>query len=255
MTIGLVTLSDVGALVADRVRRAFPHSNMYVHENVEGNWDAERFGSIIELTGRIFDKHEGLVFVAPCGVVVRALAPNLRSKLQDPAVVVVDVGARWAISLLSGHEGGANELAVAVGNILAAEPVISTTTEALKRVIVGVGCRRGAKSENILAAIEAALKEADSDFSQVRLLSSASIKANEGGLLSAARELGIPLRFITADEIRESAREFDHSAFVEEKVNLPAVAEPCALLAGRRTRLGPPKRSYDGVTIALARES
>ncbi len=84
MTIGLVTLSDVGALVADRVRRAFPHSNMYVHENVEGNWDAERFGSIIELTGRIFDKHEGLVFVAPCGVVVRALAPNLRSKLQDP---------------------------------------------------------------------------------------------------------------------------------------------------------------------------
>ncbi len=170
-------------------------------------------------------------------------------------MVVVDVGARWAISLLSGHEGGANELAVAVGNILAAEPVISTTTEALKRVIVGVGCRRGAKSENILAAIEAALKEADSDFSQVRLLSSASIKANEGGLLSAARELGIPLRFITADEIRESAREFDHSAFVEEKVNLPAVAEPCALLAGRRTRLVLPKRSYDGVTIALARES
>ncbi len=48
-------------------------------------------------------------------------------------MVVVDVGARWAISLLSGHEGGANDLAVAVGNILAAEPVISTTSEALKK--------------------------------------------------------------------------------------------------------------------------
>jgi cobalt-precorrin 5A hydrolase len=255
MTIGLVTLSREGALLADRVRSAFPNSDLYVHENVEGNWDAERFSSIVELTGRIFDKHRGLVYVAPCGVVVRALAPNLKNKFQDPAVVVVDVGARWAISLLSGHEGGANELAVAVGNILAAEPVISTTTEALKRVIVGVGCRRGIKSEKIVAAIQAALKEADLNLPQVRLLSSASIKADEEGLLAAARELGVPLRFMTAEEIRMSAREFDHSPFVEEKVNLPAVAEPCALLAGRRTRLVLPKRSYDGITIALAEES
>jgi len=255
MTIGLVTLSKEGALLADRVRSAFPNSDMYIHENVEGKWDAERFGSIVELTGRIFDKHGGLVYVAPCGVVVRALAPNLKNKIQDPAVVVVDVGARWAISLLSGHEGGANELAVAVGNILAAEPVISTTTEALKRVIVGVGCRRGVKSEKIVAAIQAALKEADLNLPQVRLLSSASIKADEEGLLAAARELGVPLRFMTAEEIRSSVREFNHSPFVEEKVNLPGVAEPCALLAGRRTRLVLPKKSYDGITIALAEES
>jgi len=255
MTIGLVTLSKEGALLADRVRRAIPKSDMYVHENVEGNWDAERFGSIVELTGRIFGKHGGLVYVAPCGVVVRALAPNLKNKIQDPAVVVVDVGARWAISLLSGHEGGANQLAVAVGNILAAEPVISTTTEALKRVIVGVGCRRGVKSEEIVAAIHAALKEADLNLPQVRLLSSASIKADEEGLLAAARELGVPLRFMAPEEIRMSVREFDHSPFVEEKVNLPAVAEPCALLAGRRTRLVLPKRIYDGITIALAEES
>ncbi len=254
MTIGLVTLSKEGALLADRVRSTFPDSKMYVHENVEGNWDAKRFTSIVELTHRIFDQHKGLVYFAPCGVVVRALASNVKSKTQDPAVVVVDVGARWAISMLSGHEGGANDLAVAVGNILDAEPVISTTTEALKRVIVGVGCRRGAKSERIVAAVQAALKEAGMELSQVRLLSSASMKADEEGLLAAARELEIPLRFIAGEEIRNSSREFDHSPFVEEKVNLPAVAEPCALLAGRRTRLLLPKRSYNGITIALAEE-
>jgi cobalt-precorrin 5A hydrolase len=255
MTLGLVTLSKEGALLADRVRSAFPDSNMYVHEKVEGDWDAERFSSVIELTRRIFDNHGGLVYFAPCGVVVRALASNLKSKTQDPAVVVVDVGARWAISLLSGHEGGANDLAIAVGNILAAEPVISTTTEALKRVIVGVGCRRGTKSEKIVAAVQAALEEADRNLSQVRLLCSASIKAHEEGLLGAARELAVPLRFIAGEEIRRSSLEFDHSPFVEEKVNLPAVAEPCALLAGRRTRLVLPKRSYDGITIAIAEES
>ncbi|MGB6066106.1 MAG: cobalamin biosynthesis protein [Desulfomonilaceae bacterium] len=254
MTIALVSLSNAGAILADRVHRALPNSKVYLHENVDGKWDAERFDSIVELTQRIFAKYTALVYMVPCGVVVRALSPNLKSKTQDPAVVVVDVGARWAISLLSGHEGGANELAVDIGNILAAEPVISTTTEALKTVIVGIGCRRGTKPEKIVAAIQAGLKEADFKLSQVRLLSSASVKADEEGLLAAARELVIPLRFIDADEIRNSLREFDRSHFVEEKVNLPAVAEPCALLAGRRTRLVLPKRSYNGITIAVAEE-
>ena len=51
-------------------------------------------------------KYDGLVYIAPCGVVVRAIAPFLEHKTKDPAVVVVDVGGRWAVSLLSGHEGG-----------------------------------------------------------------------------------------------------------------------------------------------------
>ena len=86
----------------------------------------------MDLTEQIFASYTGLVYIAPTGVVVRAIAPLLRHKTTDPAVVVVDVGGRWAVSLLSGHEGGANELAVTVANILGAEPVVSTTTEAVK---------------------------------------------------------------------------------------------------------------------------
>ena len=184
----------------------------------------------------------GLYTLLHTGVVVRAIAPFIESKTKDPAVVVVDVGGRWAVSLLSGHEGGANDLAITVANAISAEPIITTTTEALKTLIVGVGCRRGTTSEKIVAAIKDALTEADLEISQVRLLSSAEIKSDEQGLLQAARELGLPLRFISSDEIREFAGNFEHSDFVREKVNLPAVAEPAALMAGRRTRLVPEKK-------------
>jgi precorrin-3B methylase len=168
--------------------------------------------------------------------------------------VVVDVGGRWAISLLSGHEGGANDLALSVSNILAAEPVITTTTEAVKTIIVGVGCRRGTPAEPIIEAIRQALATANASIEQVRLLASADIKRDEAGLLEASRQLGIPLRLVSSEEIRQSPRGFERSDFVQEKVNLPAVAEPAALLAGRRTRLLLPKQIFPSVTVALARE-
>jgi cobalt-precorrin 5A hydrolase len=188
-------------------------------------------------------------------VAVRAIAPWIKHKKKDPAVVVVDAVGRFTISLLSGHEGGANALALTVGNILGAEPVITTTTEALKTVIVGVGCRRGSPAIKILEAVEAALQEAEIDKAEVRWLASADIKAEEAGLIQAAQTLGIPFRLVDSEEIRLSTRPFRHSEFVRQKVNLPAVAEASALLAGRRTRLILPKKIFNGVTVALAREN
>ena len=215
---------------------------------------AERFTKIADLTATLFPVCRGLVYAAPCGVVVRALAPLVKSKYEDPAVVVLDAGGRWAVSLLSGHEGGANDLAIRVANLTGAEPVVTTTTEALKSVIVGIGCKRGTPAKRIVAAVREALSEAGIALEEVRLLASAEIKADEAGLLAAAEALGVPIRFIAAEEIRASLREFSHSAFVEEKVNLPAVAEPAALLAGRRTRFICRKKTFNGITIALARE-
>ncbi len=255
MSLAVITLSSEGALLADRLIRHLPDVRVFLHEKVEGDRRAERFESITELTKAIFKTYKRLVYIAPCGVVVRAIAPFLEHKTKDPAVVVVDVQGRWAVSLLSGHEGGANNLAITVANAISAEPVITTTTEAVKTLIVGVGCRRGTKSEKIKAAITAALTEADSEISQVRLLSSAEIKSDEQGLLQAAQELGVPLLFISSSEIRGFGGNFDHSDFVQQKVNLPAVAEPAALIAGRRTRLILKKRTFNGVTVAIAREN
>ena len=255
MNLAIVTLSAEGATVGGKLAAELADCRLYVHDSAQCQIEAERFDSIAVLTQELFRCCRKLVYVAPCGVVVRAIAPLLCHKTSDPAVVAVDAGGRYAISLLSGHEGGANALALEVANVLGAEPVISTTTEAVKNLIVGIGCRRGATAERIGAAIRAALCKVGATEDQVRFLSSASIKRGEAGLIQAAGELGLSLRFISCEEILSTTKRFQHSPFVAEKVKLPAVAEPSALLAGRRTRLILPKTIINGVTIAIAREN
>jgi len=255
VSIAVISLSNEGARLAAALAAQLPPCQIHLHAQVTELPAVPRFERICELTQRLFSTHRGLIYIAPTGVVVRAISPCLAHKTSDPAVVAVDVGGRWAISLLSGHEGGANELAITVSNILAAEPVISTSTEALKTLIVGIGCRRGVPAQQIVTAVYSTLAMASVTSDRVRLLASASIKADEPGLLAASRQLGIPLRLISADELRQCPRNFARSAFVQKKVNLPAVAEPAALLAGRRTRLLVPKQTFSGVTVAVAQES
>jgi len=255
MRLALISLSNEGALLLSRLTPHFPEARFFLHEKCRSDLPGERFKQIVELTRVLFWEYRGLVFAVPTGVAVRAIAPLIKHKKKDPAIVVLDVAGRFAISLLSGHEGGANDLALAVGNILGAEPVITTTTEALKSVIVGVGCRRGASAQKIQEAVEAALLETGIDKEEVRWLASADIKGDEAGLIQAARTLGIPYRLVDSEAIRLSTRPFQHSEFVGRKVNLPAVAEASALLAGRRTRLILPKKIFNGVTVALAREN
>lgn len=255
MKLALISLSQEGAILAFRLQKDLPEGEVFLHRQVSSKLPARRFDSILALTKEIFSQYEGLIYFTPAGVVVRSLAPYLKHKTQDPAVVAVDAGGRFAISLLSGHEGGANDLALLVGNILGAEPVITTTTEALKSLIVGIGCRRGAGAEAIVAAVQAALRESSLGIDQVRYLTSADIKADEEGLVEAAKRLEVPLRFIASQEIRTTIKAFEHSEFVKKKVNLPAVAEASALLAGRRTQLILSKKIFNGVTVAIAREN
>lgn len=76
-----------------------------------------------------FHRFSGHVFIFSTGIAVRLIAPLLKSKTRDPAVVVTDDNAGHVISLLSGHIGGANELTEKVAGILDADPVITTATD------------------------------------------------------------------------------------------------------------------------------
>jgi cobalt-precorrin 5A hydrolase len=254
MSVALITLSVEGLRIARRLAPHLEDAEIHVHASVAERQNARRFDRVCDLTRELFGRRRGLVYIAPTGVAVRAIAPLIEHKLRDPAVVVVDVLGRWAVSLLGGHEGGANALTLRVANILEAEPVITTSSEAARDLIVGVGCRRGTLAETIVAAVTEGLALIGHRPDQVRLLASVDLKADEAGLLDAAERLAIPLRLIAGAEIRANGRLFEHSAFVESKVALPAVAEPAALLAGRRTRLILPKTIIKSVTVAVAKE-
>jgi cobalt-precorrin 5A hydrolase len=85
--------------------------------------------SLQDWTEDAFETARAVVFVGACGIAVRAVAPQIKSKERDPAVVVVDEGGRFAIPLLSGHLGGANRLAEEIARITGGRAVITTATD------------------------------------------------------------------------------------------------------------------------------
>lgn len=90
---------------------------------------AETFSRLSDAVAELFHEYDALIFICACGIAVRATAPLIRSKQTDPAVVVMDDGGKFAISLLSGHIGGANRLAERVAEKVGAQAVITTATD------------------------------------------------------------------------------------------------------------------------------
>ncbi|MDO4634176.1 MAG: cobalt-precorrin 5A hydrolase [Eubacteriales bacterium] len=101
---------------------------------------------LADWTRRMFTEMDALLFIGATGIAVRSIAPCVNDKLQDPAVVVMDEKGMFAISLLSGHVGGANELTAMLANLTGAIPVITTATDVNGRFAVDVFAKKNALS-------------------------------------------------------------------------------------------------------------
>lgn len=88
--------------------------------------------------GSLFADFDQVVFFVSLGAVVRLIAPHLKSKDEDPGVLVVDDAAQFVIPVLSGHVGGANAMAEQVAALLGATPVLTTASDVGKTIPVDI---------------------------------------------------------------------------------------------------------------------
>ena len=143
-----------------------------------------------------FSASDALIFVSSCGIAVRSVAPYVRSKTEDPAVIVADDAGRFVISLLSGHMGGANALAERIAAAIGAVPVITTATDVNGRFSVDTWAKnKGYAIADMKAAkaVSAAILEADVPLTSVFPIKGA---LPSGIVMGRNGEVGIALSYL-----------------------------------------------------------
>lgn len=120
--IAIIAVTEKGKNTAEKIASELENVDVFFRKR-----------GIKELTGELFNKYECIIFVSACGIAVRCISPFLKSKFEDPAVLVVDDNGNNVISLLSGHIGGANEITLKIADVLEANPVITTSTDTNKK--------------------------------------------------------------------------------------------------------------------------
>ncbi|MFP8944915.1 precorrin-3B C(17)-methyltransferase [Streptomyces fenghuangensis] len=130
--IGLVSATAAGRRARDRLAAAWPGAVRVYGTGGEGGADgADGAGTVREAVTRAFAECDRLVCFLATGATVRLIAPLLADKADDPGVVCVDEAQQYAVALLGGHAGGANDLAHAVAEALpGCRPVVTTATDA-----------------------------------------------------------------------------------------------------------------------------
>jgi cobalt-precorrin 5A hydrolase len=184
------------------------------------------------------------------------MAPFVTGKAGDPAVVVHDEAGRYVISALSGRDG-ADALACAISSITGAEPVVTGADYADRTFTCGVSIKKGAAREEILSAIKKACQKAGIEPRALKCISGAWVSRDEPGLIAAAAELGLSLRFIPRwliDLYYENNPDADRSDMMLKTLGVYGVSEPCAMLTGRNASLALKRTGFDGVIVALASE-
>jgi cobalt-precorrin 5A hydrolase len=130
MNLAIVAITPGGAALARRLGAALPQAAVWLPDSLREADGCRYFPeTAAALLPRLFAEGRQLVCIMAAGIAVRVLAPHLLGKGTDPGVVVMDEGGRFAISLLSGHLGGANALARQLARLTGGQAVITTATD------------------------------------------------------------------------------------------------------------------------------
>lgn len=162
MKAAIFAYSRQGCKTARRVMEFFHGSEIRAFTMVR--FEEPGFGTLekpsADFYGPLFQWADAMVFVGSVGIAVREIAPHVKSKLTDPAVIAVDELAGFVVPLLSGHIGGGNDLALALAAHLGATPVITTATDIHKKFSVDAWAVR----EGLFIADLNAAKEVSADI-------------------------------------------------------------------------------------------
>lgn len=131
MKLAVFAYSRKGCETARKVLKAYPQAECKAF--TMERFEEKDFGNITkpskDFYAKLFAWADAMVFVGACGIAVREIAPHIRDKRTDPAVLSVDELGKFVIPLLSGHIGGANDLAKELAENLGSTPVITTATD------------------------------------------------------------------------------------------------------------------------------
>ena len=140
----LVALTKHGALQTVELARRMPEASVCVADKFAQlmvdipNPVRAYSGAFRDEMATLFANFDQIVFFVSLGAVVRLIAPHLKSKDEDPGILVVDDAAQFVIPVLSGHVGGANAMAEMVAAMLGATAVLTTASDVGKTIAVDI---------------------------------------------------------------------------------------------------------------------
>ncbi len=177
-----------------------------------------------------FTSNHPLIFITATGIAVRCLAPVIKSKLSDPPVLVMDEQGQFVIPLLSGHEGGANEWARQVSQLIHAQLVVTTAGAWQQPVyVLGMGCDKGCPESYLQSLIDQHIS-AD-QLQRVVAIASIDLKQHEPALVTLSKRLKLPFICYSAEHLNTVAEQLSYkSEIVYREVGCYGVAEAAALI-------------------------
>ena len=151
-----------GAELASRLTEGIENSCVFAPPRFAGGKVELLNGTVFDWAGEWFPRAGALIFVSAVGIAVRAIAPCVKDKTTDPAVVALDDAGQNVIPLLSGHIGGGNDLARRIASLTGGRAIVTTATdargiEAVDEWAVKNDC--SIENSNVIKAISAAMLE------------------------------------------------------------------------------------------------